>query len=72
MPCTLGTVALLSASRGQLGALWSADLEGSAGIGGRSGGGGGDGLAGMSEAERLEAGLERLLPSPTGSDPGRP
>ncbi|PSC70351.1 signal peptide peptidase-like 3 [Micractinium conductrix] len=72
VPCTLGTVALLSASRGQLGALWSADLEGSAGIGGRSGGGGGDGLAGMSEAERLEAGLERLLPSPTGSDPGRP
>ncbi|KAL4448488.1 hypothetical protein ABPG75_005707 [Micractinium tetrahymenae] len=68
VPCTLGTVSALGLSRGQLDQLWSNDFDGSGALGSAQRSGSGEvGEPGGSrryaaEADRLESGLERLLP----------
>lgn len=76
VPCTLGTVSALALSRGQLGQLWSNDFDGSnsLGSGQRSGevGEQGGSRRYSSEADRLESGLERLLPDQRASPRSSP
>jgi signal peptide peptidase-like protein 2B len=62
VPCTLGTVSALAAARGQLASLWHNDFEAAAALGGGGRSVPEAGVAEREEAERLEAGLERLLP----------
>ena len=58
VPGTLGTVTLLALSRGQWQGLWSNDFDQLAGSSPRGSGG----EQADRDAERVEAGLERLLP----------
>lgn len=72
VPATLGSISLLALSRGQFNLLWTNDFDGGSGSGSTQRGSSGDAASPggrydvASEADRLESGLERLLP------PGEP
>lgn len=78
VPCTLGTVSALALSRKQLGKLWSNDFDGSQSLGSAQRDGSdeaGESSSGrrfLSEADRLESGLERLLPEQRASPRASP